>query len=162
VADPTGWLRETDVGMELVLDREFVAEPEELWEWVTSSERLGRWIGTWEGEGRVGSVIALTMTAEDSAEPEQVTVLVCDAPRRLQVEMVSEAGAWQLQLDIRQRGEECTLELSQLVEQGLDIASIGPGWEYYLDRLVAVRGGLPLPEFSDYHPGMAGYYADLG
>lgn len=162
MAEPTGWLRETDTGMELVLGREFVAEPEELWAWVTDSEQLGRWIGTWTGEGEVGAVVELTMTAEDSAEPEQVTVMVCDPPRRLQVEMVSEAGAWQLQVDIRQRGGDCTLELSQLVEPGLDIAAVGPGWEFYLDRLVAARGGLPMPEFSDYHPAMAGYYSELG
>ena len=37
---------------------------------------------------------------------------------------------------------------------------IGPGWEYYLDNLLASRTGSPLPDFADYYPSMQAYYQD--
>ena len=42
--------------------------------------------------------------------------------------------------------------------------SVGPGWEYYLDRLVAAEtGGDPdAVDFArDYHPAMSGHYRPL-
>ncbi len=33
-----------------------------------------------------------------------------------------------------------------------DVRDVGPGWEYYLDRLVAAVNGGPMPDFGDYHP----------
>lgn len=157
----TGYLRTTGDGLELVLVREFEAPPEQVWEWVTSSSRLEQWIGSWTGDAQVGGVVELTMTAEHSEAPERVTIIDCDAPKRLQVEMTSEAGTWQLQLDVRARGDVTRLEFNQLVEQGDDISAVGPGWEYYLDRLVAVRAGLVPPEFDDYYPALVGYYSEL-
>jgi hypothetical protein len=38
---------------------------------------------------------------------------------------------------------------------------VGPGWEYYLDNLVASRDGAPLPDFDDYYPAQAAYYESL-
>ncbi|WP_198958148.1 MULTISPECIES: hypothetical protein [Amycolatopsis] len=37
------------------------------------------------------------------------------------------------------------------------IGEIGPGWEYYLDLLVAARTGAPRPEFTDYYPAVKPY-----
>lgn len=161
MAEGTGFLRTTGDGLELVLRREFVAPVEEVWAWVTESEKLDRWIGRWTGEGRVGGVVDFTMSAEESAEPERVTIIDCDAPKRLQVELTSEAGTWQLQLDVKPRGEETVLEFNQLIEQGDDITTVGPGWEYYLDRLVAARAGLAPVSFDDYYPALVEYYSEL-
>jgi hypothetical protein len=36
----------------------------------------------------------------------------------------------------------------------------GPGWEYYLDVLVASRAGEKLPSFEDYYPSQKAYYAE--
>jgi hypothetical protein len=36
---------------------------------------------------------------------------------------------------------------------------IGPGWEYYLDRLIAAMNGNPMPDFDDYWPNLASAYA---
>ncbi|MEO3888984.1 hypothetical protein [Nonomuraea sp. B5E05] len=45
---------------------------------------------------------------------------------------------------------------------GTDMAGdVGPGWEYYLDMLVASRDGSPTPDFHDYHPAMQAYYRGL-
>ena len=161
MAEGTGFLRTTGDGLELVVQRELTATPEDVWAWVTESEKLEKWIGRWSGEGGVGKVVEFTMTAEASAEPERVTILDCDAPKRLQVEFVSEAGTWQLQVDVRPRGEQTLVELNQLIEQGDDIRTVGPGWDYYLDRLVAIRSGLAPAPFDEYYPALIEYYSEL-
>jgi hypothetical protein len=37
---------------------------------------------------------------------------------------------------------------------------MGPGWEYYLDNLVAARAGEKLPKFDEYYPSMQVHYTD--
>ena len=41
-----------------------------------------------------------------------------------------------------------------------EIGAYGPGWEYYLDNLVAARAGAKLPTFDEYYPSMQGHYTD--
>jgi hypothetical protein len=36
---------------------------------------------------------------------------------------------------------------------------IGPGWEYYLDRLAAAMNGSPVPDWDDYWPSLGSAYA---
>ena len=42
-------------------------------------------------------------------------------------------------------------------------AGVGPGWEYYLDRLVAAEtgGDVAAIDFDDYHPAQSDYYRAL-
>jgi hypothetical protein len=37
---------------------------------------------------------------------------------------------------------------------------IGPGWEYYLDRLGAAMSGNSMPDWDDYWPSLASAYAN--
>ena len=48
-----------------------------------------------------------------------------------------------------------------VVDSGADVGSMGPGWEYYLDLLVASRDGGPAPAFDDYYPAQKAYYEGL-
>ncbi|GAB3846668.1 SRPBCC family protein [Dactylosporangium cerinum] len=41
------------------------------------------------------------------------------------------------------------------------IGDFGPGWEFYLDALVASRDGTPMPDFNDYYPSMRDYFTAL-
>jgi hypothetical protein len=41
------------------------------------------------------------------------------------------------------------------------VAELGPGWEYYLDALVASREGQSLPKFDAYYPGQKAYFTSL-
>lgn len=161
MAEGTGFLRTTGDGLELVVPRDIAAPPGEIWAWVSEPDKLEQWIGRVAGETGTGKVVELTMTAEASAQPERVTIIDCDPPKRYQVELVSEAGTWQLQIDVRPRGEGTRLELNQLIEQGDDIRTVGAGWEYYLDRLIAIRSGLAPAPFDDYYPALVDYYDDL-
>ncbi|CAM3632628.1 SRPBCC family protein [Occultella aeris] len=158
----TGYLREDSSGLELVFERTFEAPITEIWSTLTTSEGTAAWIGTWTGDAREGGSVSFTMTAEESAEPEDVAILECQAPTRLQVEFASEAGVWHLEADLREVDGVTTLEFSQLLDQGQDITSIGPGWDFYLDRLVASRTGAPMPVWSEYFPVLSAHYARLG
>ena len=42
-----------------------------------------------------------------------------------------------------------------------ELGAYGPGWEYYLDMLVAARDDLPTPSLDDYFPAMKRYYEAL-
>jgi hypothetical protein len=55
-----------------------------------------------------------------------------------------------------------TLRLTHHLDDSADPASTGPGWEYYLDRLVAARDGTPMPEWDDYYPAQKAYYEEAG
>ena len=47
------------------------------------------------------------------------------------------------------------------LDPGDGIGDYGPGWEYYLDMLVAARDDRPTPDFDDYYPAMKPYYEAL-
>lgn len=155
---PTGKL----FGTELVLTRTFRAPVEDVWASVTEPERTARWFGRWEGEAGPGATIKIQMAFEDDQPWTEATINACDAPRHLDLTTVDEAGTWHLELRLSE--DAGTTEL-QLVHHLLDTdvaGQVGPGWEYYLDLLVASREGSPQPDFTDYYPAMKDYYDNLG
>ena len=170
---PVGRREERDAGPTLVLERTFRAPVEDVWAAVTEPQRLDRWIGTWTGDPASGQVL-FRMTAEgDDVRAEPTTVHACDPPRRLVLSWdagPSAGGRWHVELDLTEVGEVgevTTLTFAQRVPDTATGRDVGPGWEYYLDRLVAAHtgGDVSAVAWSDYE-GMAGYYealfADLG
>jgi hypothetical protein len=51
-----------------------------------------------------------------------------------------------------------TLTFVQHLTDTRSVGDTGPGWEYYLDMLVASRNGGPLPKFDDYYPAQRDYF----
>jgi uncharacterized protein YndB with AHSA1/START domain len=148
---------------QIALSRTFRAPVADVWASVTEPGRLSRWWGTWTGDPTTGQVIA-TMTAEPDAEPQPVEIRTCAPPRLLSLRFVVGEDDWLLDLELRETGEATELTLVQTFAAPDGVADIGPGWEYYLDRLVAAEsGGDPeaVDFFADYHPAMQPYYADL-
>ena len=148
----------------LVLERTFRAPIDDVWAAVTEPARLERWIGTWTGDPSSGSV-AFRMTAEspDAAE-ELFRILACEPPRRLVTES-TEPGSdtvWRLELDLIERDGVTTLVFAQRADDAVPVDSVGPGWEYYLDRLVVAHGGgdAATVEWDDYYPSLAEPYAE--
>lgn len=72
--------------------------------------------------------------------------------------MKDEAGQWRIELTLTQRGATTELRFMQRLEDPKLAGDVGPGWEYYLDRLVAAREGLPMPSFEDYYPAQKAHY----
>jgi uncharacterized protein YndB with AHSA1/START domain len=155
---PTGRLFSTESGVQLVLERRFRAAIEDVWQSVTVSESLARWFGTWSGEAGPGKYVTLRMGFEKDAPPSQLLIEACEPPRRLAVSSTDEHGAWRLELTLSQEGETTTLRFVQHALDPAQAESVGPGWEYYLDMLVAAREGKPLPDFNDYYPAQRDYF----
>ena len=158
---PSGRVVRTDAGRDLVLTRTFRAPIEDVWASITESERTARWFGPWQGEPGVGRTIRYNMVFEQQPEDgpmwSEMTIEACEAPRHL---ALSSSGEYGMYLDLRLSETNGVTELrfSQRLEDGTDVGGYGPGWEYYLDNLVASRDGGPRPDFNDYYPSQSDYF----
>lgn len=160
---PTGRLFHTGSGADLVLSRTFHAPMEDVWASVTESERTARWFGPWEGDAAPGRTIKVQLSFEEQTPWTDMRVDVCEPPRRLAVSTTSDAGSWHLELLLAEVGGATELRLVQHLEKVDEIGEIGPGWEFYLDLLVASREEDPpaRPEFGDYYPAQKEYFQSL-
>lgn len=160
---PTGFLTRRGDRDAVTWERTFRAPIDDVWAAVTESERLARWIGTWSGDPADGFVM-FTMTAEGEDVPEQrFEIPECDPPRLVRVEAVDEFGAWYLTLELTEAEGITTLTFSQLVDDVAAIENTGPGWEYYLDRLVVAEDGgdATTVDWDAYYPAQREYYLAL-
>ena len=159
--DPTGRLERIDGRLTLVLTRTFDAPIEDVWAAITEPERLARWIGTWSGDPESGSVL-WAMTAEGQEPPgDALEIRECTPPRRLAVTSQVGDQHWYLDADLSEADGVTTLTFSQPDVDQIDAPSVGAGWEYYLDRLVAAETGgeVAAVDFErDYYPAMAEHY----
>ena len=153
---PTGHLR----GNDLILTRTFRAPIEDVWSSVTKSERTALWFGGWEGDAGPGKTVQLQLAHENGQPWTNVMIEECDAPRRLVVTMKDDHGEWRLELTLTQTGDATELRLVQPLSDRKLAGDIGPGWEYYLDMLVAAREGSALPSFDDYYPAQKAHYLE--
>jgi hypothetical protein len=71
---------------------------------------------------------------------------------------VDENGTWHLDLVLAESGGVTELRFTQHMTDPADVGQVGPGWEYYLDALVAARDGQPMPTFDDYYPSMKEHF----
>jgi uncharacterized protein YndB with AHSA1/START domain len=158
---PTGRLLPTDRGRDLVLTRTFHAPIEDVWASITESERTARWFVSWSGDARPGATITCRMVMEDGQPESQMTIEACEPPHRLSVTAVDDYGSWQLEARLREAAGVTTLELVQHLGDDANLGEVGPGWEYYLDLLVASRDGSAVPSFDEYYPAQQAYYEAL-
>ena len=169
--------REVRAGTQhVVFTRTFTAPLEAVWAACTEPERMERWIGTWTGDPGSGEV-TVRMTAEGDDVPEEVYLVeACEPPRRFVVRSRDAAPfspdgsgprvVWQHTLELSEADGVTTLTFAQVVPDppagGDMVASVGPGWDYYLDRLVTVFGGAdpgqivfePYLERSEHYRGL--------
>jgi uncharacterized protein YndB with AHSA1/START domain len=158
---PTGSVTATAAGRDLVLARTLDVPVEEVWAWLTEPEKTARWIGRWTGTPGVGRRVRFAMTFEEGDAESEVTITACEPPRHLAVELSEEVGSWRLEVVVAEAGGGCTVTLVHHLDEGTDPRDIGPGWEYYLDNLLAAQAGRSPVEFGDYYPAQSAYYADL-
>lgn len=147
----------------VVFSRTFRAPVEDVWAAVTEPDRLERWIGTWEGDPASGQVL-FTMTAEgEGAQPAVNQIEECRPPYLLQVSFTEGGQPWVLRLELREADGVTTLDFAQRITDPELGASYGPGWEYYLDRLVAAQRGEDVESvrWDDYFPSMSDHYRSL-
>jgi len=155
---PTGRLTATADGYALVVSRTFRAPIEDVWASVTEPDRTARWFGTWKGDAAPGRMIKVQMGFEDEAPWLDKRIDVCDPPQRLALS--DESGGMRIELLLSHTRGLTELQLLHHLDTTDEAGAYGPGWEYYLDSLVAARDDLPTPMFDDYS-GMQPYYEAL-
>lgn len=145
----------------IVFTRRFAAPIDDVWAAVTDPDRMIRWIGTWTGDPASGRV-DFFMTAEGEDVPaEPHTIEACDPPRRLVVTSNAADGhSWRMRFELTEADGTTTMVFGQQLTDPDMAASVGPGWDYYLDRLVAAETDQDVAtiDFDDYFPALSGHY----
>jgi uncharacterized protein YndB with AHSA1/START domain len=153
---PTGRLR----GDDLVLTRKFRAPIDDVWTSITDPDSTARWFGRWEGKPGAGSAIRIQMGFEAGSPWLDKTIETCEPPHR--VVLVSGGKyASRLTLALAATADGCELEFIHHAVDRAQVGDLGPGWEYYLDCLVAARANAPLPPFEAYFPSQKAYFQGL-
>jgi uncharacterized protein YndB with AHSA1/START domain len=161
--DITGTVTQIDGAAHLVLTRTFTGSADALWAWLIDSPLLEQWIGRWEGDPSTG-VVDFFLTSEGAdIEAERYSILECERPRRFACDTSQKAGAWHLWFELDEHADTTTLRFGHRVDDGKDVSAIGPGWEYYLDRLAVARDGRDVATvlWDDYYPAQSDAYAAL-
>lgn len=162
--EASGRLIGTERGHDLVLMRSLALTADEAWEHLTESELTEQWFGPWEGDARPGGAVRVRMRFEDREPSITLRIHECEAPRRLVVESDQEVGGWKLELLVEEDGANDALVTLIHHLEGEDVqgvGEIGPGWEYYLDLLVAATEGTERPGFDQYYPTLREAYLSL-
>lgn len=137
-------------GRDLELTRTVPAPAHRIWEHLSRSSLLATWYGTFTGDPATGAV-QVTMTAEPGeAVTAEYTIQACEPEHLLGVSSSMGEDTWRLSLELEAMaaGDGADgAEVTRVVLRHHDVpremlAYVGPGWEWYLDRLTgAVTGG---------------------
>ncbi len=160
--EPTGRLQDGPLGRELRLERGFQLSIEEVWAAMTESAQLEEWIGRWEGDPASGKVTFLMTAESDDAPPAECIIRDCRPPHSFAAETGVCSNVWPLRFELRQEADTTELVFAQRASDE-SLGSVGPGWEYYLDRLASVLAGAEASEvnWEDYYPRLAEYSEQL-
>ncbi|QCU77314.1 SRPBCC family protein [Citricoccus sp. SGAir0253] len=160
--DPTGHILQGPEGPAIRIERRLDHPVEDVWAHLSDPALLARWYGTYTGDPASGSVRLAMAEAPD--RPGECTIEACERPHRLAVVLRDAPGAgWRLRvsLDSSGVGADTLLVFTQPIAGVEDqAADVGPGWEYYLDRLEAALDGgdVEAVDFADYHPALREHY----
>lgn len=162
---PRGTRQDHDGRTFIEFTRTFAAPIADVWAAVTEPDRLARWIGGWTGDPAEGEVQFRMGFEGDDATPERMVIEDCEAPRRLRLTSTvltdePEQQQWHFRLDLSETDGVTTLVFAQDVPDAALAEGVGPGWDYYLDRLVAAEtGGDPATvAWDDYYPALKEHY----
>ena len=85
------------------------------------------------------------------APPVTVTIVECDPPRRLVLDIPEGDGPpWRVAVSLTEEGGRTVLLFEQRVVGGVSPADVEAGWSWYLDRLGASLHGEPMPSWTYY------------
>lgn len=157
---PAGRLVPTADGLDLVLVRTFNAPIEDVWASITESERTARWFGAWTGVPGPGRTIRYKMAFEGEGPDAEMLIEACEPPRRLAVRSLGDYD-WRLEALLRESNGVTELRFTHHLDDKVNVGDVGPGWEFYLDNLVASRLGGPMPVWDDYYPALKPHYLAL-
>ncbi|KTR86438.1 SRPBCC family protein [Leucobacter chromiiresistens] len=158
MTEASGRVVATERGRDLVLVRSLALSDAEAWAYLTESELTEQWFGPWEGDHRVGGAVRVRMRFEEHEPAVTMKILACEPPRALALLSDEEVGSWRLELHLEPDGEDSLLTFVHHLAPDDAVGEIGPGWEYYLDLLVAATEGTERPGFDQYYPALREAY----
>ncbi|MBF4994783.1 SRPBCC domain-containing protein [Arthrobacter gandavensis] len=158
--EPTGRVHRTgEDSYTLVLTRRLEGTPPEVWASFTDADLAAAWIGRWDGAPGPASEFEFQMLYEEGQPASQVRLTLCAPHERLRVLLADDGGSWDLEVRLRDHDGGTRLDFIQHLADPAPAEDIGPGWEYYLDRLEAARSGGPQPDFDQHYLEQGPYYA---
>jgi len=155
---PTGRVVRDRRGLDLILERRMPVPAAEAWDWFTTPALLKKWIGTYRGKPALGAEVTFTMTFEEGSGGSAVTILACEPQTRLTVRWVVGGDLWEVSVSFAELDGATTVFFDQRLSSAREAGLIGPGWEFYLDCLLAAIDGTPRPEFDEYLATQQPYY----
>ena len=158
MTEASGRVVATDRGRDLILVRSLALSDAEAWAYLTESELTEQWFGPWEGDHRVGGAVRVRMRFEEHEPAITMKILACEPHRYLALLSDEEVGAWRLELHLEADGDDSLLTFVHHLTSEDEVGEIGPGWEYYLDLLVAATEGTERPGFDQYYPALREAY----
>ena len=157
--EATGRVLTTERGKDLVLLRSLALPQHEAWRFLTDAHLTEEWFGPWEGDARMGGAIHIRMRFEEGEPAVRARIMGCTEGEHLALQIADEYGAWNLELFLEADGEDDSLlRFVQHLDAESDVGALGPGWEYYLDLLVAATEGTEAPEFDQYYPALSAHF----
>lgn len=157
---PSGNIVPIGYGARIDVSRVFPHDQEVTWSYLTESDKLGQWYGTFTGDPADGTVDVLFVETPEDTDPMTVEINTCEAPNRLQVELPS---GWVINVSLAPHPDGTHVVLTQLLsgEWSEQSGEIGVGWEYYLARWAATLAGEDLDEieWDDYSDSLFDHYS---
>lgn len=157
---PHGSIGPTPTGLRIVIEREVGFGLEEIWNAFTTPEGLEPWVGVLRGNREAGDLRFSMVEEGKEAEPASLEIHRCREPHELAFTTNSEYGAWHLGLELSRQDGVSTIRFIQDLGLTDDPSTIGPGWEYYVQRaIVSLEGGdVDTVNWDDYYPALAPAY----
>lgn len=137
--------------------RRYPTDAADLWEAVTSPERLARWLGPVRGDLRPGGAYELRMGADEPGSDQNATGVVrsCDPPRSFAVEWCF-PGERPSEVEVRvepaeageQGGAGAVLVLVHTRLEDRQAIGYGAGWHTALDQLADHLAGIGVRDWD--------------
>ncbi|PQZ95863.1 hypothetical protein CQ018_00765 [Arthrobacter sp. MYb227] len=160
MAQAYGHIEELESGLRVVVERTLPYSVEEIWAAFTTPAGLKKWIGILRGSQASANLSFAMVDQGKEANPATVNIHRCRAPYDLSLSTESEYGNWHLGIQLSRRGEESSLKFFHDLGASDDPRNIGPGWEYYMERVILALGNKSVDAlvWDDFYPALAGHY----
>lgn len=161
MSDEYAQLLRNGIHVDVELRRRYSAGVAEVWEALTSPDRLARWLAPLSGDLHEGGRFRIDFDADDAAQQVHGTITECRAPRRLAVTWeIHGAGTSVAVATLTGSAEGCELLLEHRgLPEGMG-AGYGAGWHAYGEALAAELAGDVAAPWDDRWAALLPQYRD--